>query len=147
MHPLDHLARLLQTGNPRVIGTAAAAAVAAVGATRWYLHTHRPTPEELERRRRELLATSGRITDGHLVVARDLDGQDSISPTPATLFYSYSLGGVRYNCAQDVTSIPDRVLGYRIDQPVQVRYDPRNPGNSVIVSESWTGLWMSRSAR
>jgi hypothetical protein len=22
-----------------------------------------------------------------------------------------------------------------------VRYDPRNPGNSILVSESWSGLW------
>jgi hypothetical protein len=32
-----------------------------------------------------------------------------------------------------------------LDQPLQVRYDPRNPGNSVVVAESWSGLWQERS--
>jgi hypothetical protein len=74
--------------------------------------------------------------------ARTLNNEDSVSPTPEVLVYSYSLAGLTYNCAQDVSSLPDRVLGYRIDQSVQVRYDPRNPGNSILLSETWSGLWM-----
>jgi hypothetical protein len=101
----------------------------------------RPSPEEVERRRRERLATTGRITDGVIVDARTLSGEDSVSPTPEVLVYSYRLAGVTYNCAQDVSRLPEQVRGFRIDQPVQVRYDQRNPGNSVLVSESWTGLW------
>ena len=38
-------------------------------------------------------------------------------------------------------------LGFRIDQSVQVRYDPRNPGNSIIVSETRTGLWLHPNER
>jgi hypothetical protein len=26
-----------------------------------------------------------------------------------------------------------------------VRYDPRNPGNSIVAAESWSGLWQDRS--
>jgi len=84
----------------------------------------------------------GRITDGVILDARTLTNQDSISPTPEVLVYSYSLAGLTYNCAQDVSSLPERVAGFRIDQSVQVRYDPRNPGNSILVSESWSGLWL-----
>jgi hypothetical protein len=105
------------------------------------VHALRPSPEEVERRRRERLATTGRITDGVIVDARTLSGEDSVSPTPEVLVYSYRLAGVTYNCAQDVSRLPEQVRGFRIDQPVQVRYDQRNPGNSVLVSESWTGLW------
>jgi hypothetical protein len=48
---------------------------------------------------------------------------------------------VTYNCAQDVSALPDLVLGFRLDQAIQVRYDPRNPGNSILVADEWTGLW------
>jgi hypothetical protein len=30
--------------------------------------------------------------------------------------------------------------GFRIDLPVQVKYDPRNPYDSIIVSEEWKGF-------
>ena len=63
------------------------------------------------------------------------------------LVYSYSVAGLTYNCAQDVSTLPNEVIGFRIDQPVQVRYHPRNPGNSIIVSETWTGLWLRPKVR
>jgi hypothetical protein len=108
----------------------------------WYIAAHRLSAEEMERRRRESLALNGRITDGVILDARTLGNEDSISPTPDVLVYSYSVAGLTYNCAQDVTTLANEVLGFRIDQPVQVRYDPRNAGNSIIVSETWTGLWL-----
>ena len=139
---LDELSKLLRHQDPRIVGGIAAGVLVAGGAALWFVRSRRPTAEELERRRREYLANIGRITDGHLVDARNLDGEDSISPTPEVLFYSYRLAGVTYNCAQDVSRLPELVLGYRIDQPVQIRYDVRNPGNSILVSESWSGLWL-----
>jgi hypothetical protein len=105
------------------------------------IRVRRPSAEEIERRRRERLALTGRITDGVIVDAKNLSGEDSVSPTPEVLVYSYRLAGVTYNCAQDVSRLADRVLGFRLDQPIQIRYDPRNPGNSILVSESWSGLW------
>jgi hypothetical protein len=119
--------------------------VVAVIALIWLIiRLRRPSPEEIERRRRDQLTRTGRITDGVIVDARTLSGEDSISPTPEVLVYSYRLAGVTYNCAQDVSRLPEQVVGFRIDQPVQLRYDPRNPGNSILVSESWTGLWQYR---
>jgi hypothetical protein len=146
---LQHLPQLLGTQDPRLIRNAAAegeflaAGVAVVaGGIWWYMVAHRLSAEEIERRRREELALSGRITDGVILDARTLGNEDSVSPTPEVLVYSYSLAGLTYNCAQDVSGLPNEVVGFRIDQPVQVRYDPRNPGNSIIVSETWTGLWL-----
>ena len=133
---------VIREQDPRVVGSIAGVALLAAGGVWWYVRSHRPSAEEVERRRREELAASGRITDGVILDARTLGNEDSISATPEVLVYSYSLGGLVYNCAQDVSTLPNEVVGFRIDQPVQVRYDPRNPGNSIIVSETWTGLWL-----
>jgi len=135
-------AHLIREQDPRIVGGVAGVIVLAAGGVWWYIRSHRLSPEEIERSRREELALSGRITDGVILDARTLSNEDSVSPTPEVLVYSYSLAGLVYNCAQDVSSLPNEVVGFRIDQPVQVRYDPRNPGNSIIVSESWTGLWL-----
>jgi hypothetical protein len=138
---------MLQDRDPRIFA-GIAVAVALIGVAIWlYVLSRRPTAFEIERRRREELATKGRITDGVILDARTLTNQDSISPTPEVLVYSYSLAGLTYNCAQDVSSLPDRVEGFRIDQSVQVRYDPRNPGNSILVSESWSGLWLPHETK
>ena len=127
--------------HPRLAGGIAAGVVVAVGLVWWLIVSRRPSAEEIERRRREHLATTGRIVDGLILDVRSLTGEDSPSPIPEVLVYSYRLAGVTYNCAQDVSSLPELVRECRLDQPVQVRYDPRNPGNSVLVSESWSGLW------
>jgi hypothetical protein len=146
-HLLQTGLQLLQDRDPRIIGMIAAAAALLTVCVWLYVLSRRPTAFEIERRRREELATKGRITDGVILDARTLTNQDSVSPTPEVLVYSYSLAGLTYNCAQDVSSLPERVEGFRIDQSVQVRYDPRNPGNSILVSESWSGLWLPRERK
>jgi hypothetical protein len=138
---VQHLTHFLHGRDPRIAG-GVAAGVAVAGAAIWMVvRLRRPTAEEIEHRRREQLATAGRITDGVLIDARTLGGDESTSTTPEVLIYSYRLAGVTYDCAQDVSALPERVRGWRLDQPLQVRYDPRNPGNSVVVAESWSGLW------
>jgi Protein of unknown function (DUF3592) len=144
---LQQTAHLIRNQDPRIIGGIAAGVAAIGGGIWWYIVAHRLSAEEIERRRREGLALSGRITDGVILDARTLSNEDSISPTPEVLVYSYSVAGLIYNCAQDVSALPNEVLGFRIDQSVQVRYDPRNPGNSIIVSETWTGLWLHPNER
>jgi hypothetical protein len=139
---LQNVAPLLRSQHPRLIVGIAASVLVVVGVIRWYDASHRLPAEEIERRRREELSLTGRITDGVILDARTLGNEDSLSPTPEVLIYSYSMAGLTYNCAQDVSTLPDRVVGFRIDQFVQVRYDQRNPGNSIVVSESWTGLWL-----
>lgn len=140
----QHLAHLLHGVDPRIAGGVVAGLAVAGSAIWYYVRSRRPTAEELERRRRDRLATVGRITDGVLIDARSLAGEETTDVSPEVLIYSYRLAGVTYDCAQDVSKLPERVTGWRLDQPLQVRYDPRNPGNSVVVAESWSGLWQDR---
>ncbi|HEX5284662.1 MAG TPA: hypothetical protein VFW30_11145 [Bryocella sp.] len=144
---IQYMTHLLHVAHPRIVG-GAAAGVAIAGTALWlWVRSRRPSAEELERRRRDRLATMGRITDGVLIDARTLTGEETNDTAPEVLIYSYRLAGVTYDCAQDVSKLPERVTGWRLDQPLQVRYDPRNPGNSVVVAESWSGLWQERAAR
>ena len=135
---------LLQPGRGRILAEGAVVLLLLAVLVHWLLRSLRPSAEEQERRRREQLTTTGRITTGELLEARTLTGDECYEPTPEVLLYSYRLAGVTYNCAQDVSQLADRVRGYSIEGPVQVRYDPRNPCNSVLVSESWCGLWVTR---
>ena len=127
--------------HPRITAGSTVVVVIASIALWRFIVSRRPSAEELERRRRQHLTTHGRITDGLILDARNLAGEESLDPTPEVLVYSYRLAGVVYNCAQDVSMLPDQVRGYRLDQPISLRYDPRHPGNSILVSETWSGLW------
>jgi len=139
---LQQVVHQLQNYDPRLLGGIAGGLVVVVCIVLLVVRLSRPSAEVQERRRREELARSGRITDGVIVDARTLSGEDSTSPTPEVLMYSYRLAGVTYNCAQDVSKLAEQIIGFRIDQSVQIRYDPRNPGNSILVAETWTGLWL-----
>jgi hypothetical protein len=134
---------LLPLRSTRNVAAVAVGAVAAAGIT-WYLLTRsRPTPEEIEHARRDLLASTGRITDGSIT---DMSTPpEDPSPTPNVIVYTYRIAGVAYECAQLVTGLADHVRDVRIDLPIQVRYDPHNPGNSIVVAESWSGLRLSPS--
>jgi len=131
--------------HPGITASIVGGVVVAAGGIWWFVVSRRPTAEEAERRRREYLSAKGRITDGLILDARTLNGGESLEPTPEVLVYSYRLAGVVYNCAQDVSMLPEQVRGYRLDQPIQVRYDARHPGNSILVSETWSGLWQRNS--
>ncbi len=137
----DQFEQHLRDRDPRLIAVLVVAAILLCVLIWLFIRWRTPSPEEVERRRRERVALEGRICDGVIVDARTLNGEDSVSPTPEVLVYSYRLAGVTYNCAQDVSRLADRIVGFRLDQPIQIRYDPRNPGNSILVSESWSGLW------
>lgn len=131
----------LQLRSPRTVA-AIAAGVAAVAGVTWYmLRRPRPTPDEIERMRRELLASSGRITDGSIIDAPH-KLEDPTTPQQV-IVYNYRIGGVCYEAAQDVTALSEMVRDVRTDLPVQVRYAPHNPANSIVVSESWSGLRLS----
>ncbi len=123
---------------PRTIALFGVGAVA-VASFVWYNVTReQPSPEEIERARRDYLASAGRIVDGSITETHWI--ADAPEPTPATLVYRYRIGGVTYECAQDVTPLAEHVRHVRVDLPVQVRFDPRNPGDSIVVAERWSGL-------
>ena len=56
--------------------------------------------------------------------------------------YKYDVAGVSYECSQDVTYLRQwiNLHSCRLGLPTSVKYDPHNPGNSLVVSESWMGL-------
>src|SRR5215475_13160759 len=85
----------------------------------------RITPEERERRRREWLVAGGKMGDAVIVEVRD-----------ALLFYSYDVRGVEYTASQDVSALSAKVPATLcVSGPVCVKYDARNPANSIVVAE------------
>jgi hypothetical protein len=56
--------------------------------------------------------------------------------------YSYSIAGVTYETAQDVTGLEERLCLERLaaGQPASVKYDPSNPSNSILVADDWSGI-------
>jgi hypothetical protein len=105
-----------------------------------YLRRKRPTEEEVERARRKMLATTGRLIDGMLLDVRDITLEDGRDLT--MLEYSYRSAGVDYECSQDITTLLgefDKSM-VRAGFPCTVRYQPGNPQNSIVISESWSGL-------
>ncbi len=106
-----------------------------------YLLLRRPvTPEERERRRRRAVNTSGRIIDGLITEVRVLEGPAGAASH--LLYFSYNLHGVTYAAAQDITSLLAHIDRdpYRLAGPVLVKYLPRNPPNSIVICEEWSGL-------
>ena len=125
--------------NPQylIIAGAAAAGAAVVGL---WLRARRKTPEQLERERRERINQIGRITDGTVIDVSEVNenGRGAMQ----LLIYNYDVRGVSYEASQDITHLRQFVdlHSCRIGLPTSVKYDPQNPGNSIIVSERWSGL-------
>jgi hypothetical protein len=99
------------------------------------------TAKQLERERRVWLDGVGRITDGTVIDVQELSAQDGRGAA-ALLIYQYDVAGVSYECSQDVTHLRHwiNLHSCRLGLPTSVKYDPHNPGNSLVVSESWMGL-------
>jgi len=99
------------------------------------------TAQQLERERRIWLDGVGRITDGTVIDVQEPEGQDGRAAV-ALLIYKYDVAGVSYECSQDVTHLRHwiNLHSCRLGLPTSVKYDPHNPGNSLVVSESWMGL-------
>lgn len=130
--------------SPRHVAVVAIGAAAVAGIAWYALRRPRRSAEEIERERCELLASIGRITDGSITDAPVNPGTaDGANPSPLIIVYNYRIAGVTYECAQDVTYLAEHVRDVRADLPIQVRYDMHNPGNSIVVSESWSGLRLS----
>lgn len=99
------------------------------------------SPEELERERRTELTLGGRIIDGNIIDVQELEDDDT-GRQMILLIYSYDVAGVAYEASQDVTHLRQFIDLYscRLGLPASVRYDPHNPGDSIVISETWSGL-------
>lgn len=127
-------------GSFRLYYWLAGATLVAVSGASWWAWTHRKTPEQRERERRQRLKAIGRITDGTVL---DIDEMGANSHPPAQLLiYTYDVSGVSYECSQDISSLRSvmDIGSAHVGLPASVKYDPRNPGNSIVVAEGWSGL-------
>jgi hypothetical protein len=125
------LANLVSSGGTTfaVLGGVATAALGA-----WAIYRYirrRPTAAELERRRRNLLRSYGKVGDANLLEYRE-----------HMAFYSYAVGGVEYTACQDLADLQALLPAdlWSTIGPASIKYDPRNPANSIVLSEDWTGL-------
>jgi hypothetical protein len=101
----------------------------AIIAVRAWLRS-RVSPDEKERRRRLMLLSSGKLGDANL-----LDIHDGL------LVYSYAVRGVEYTASQDISRLKPFVPGSLASLGhISVMYDPRNPANSMVLAEEWSGL-------
>jgi hypothetical protein len=99
-----------------------------IGVRAW--RRSRISPDEKERRRRLGLLSAGKRADANL-----LDIHDGL------LVYSYAVRGVEYTASQDVSRLKAFLPGDIASLgSICVRYDPRNPANSIVLAEEWSGL-------
>ncbi len=114
-------------------------------------------PEAEERKRRLHLNQIGRIAEGQVVdlVEHPPESRESrkslfgagarplADMRPRHLVsYSYSISGVTYHTAQDITGLESQIRFERLaaGQPASVKYDPSNPSDSILVADDWSGL-------
>jgi hypothetical protein len=100
-----------------------------------WLHA-RVTPEEWERRRRAAVHARGKMGEARITEVRE-----------HLVFYSYEVRGVEYIASQDLSALtallpPDPAV---VNGMVYMKYDPRNPANSIVLCEEWSGMRDLRS--
>jgi len=120
--------RALASTQTILIG-ATAVPLIATGAYLIFRFTRRP--KDREQMRRLAVNLEGRLGDALITDVRD-----------DVVFYSYSIGGVVYTASQDISQLRDHILSdpTRLIGPVSLKYSPRNPANSIIICERWSGL-------
>jgi|SRR6185436_6660711 hypothetical protein len=97
----------------------------------WLFISTRQTAAERERRRRLTVNRLGRMGDATIIDVRE-----------DVLYYTYEVRGVSYSTSQDASefhSLLPRDTSVLIG-PAALKYSPRNPGNSIIICEEWSGL-------
>src|ERR1041385_1343806 len=128
----------------RLYSLAVSAALAGGLGLYYWLRSQNKTPEQRERDRREWLAAIGRINDGTIMDACEggYSEQEGITSPAQLLIFHYDVAGVTYEASQDVTYLRHFIDLHtcRLGVPASVKYDPQNPGNSIVISESWSGL-------
>ena len=144
--------------------------LAAIGVILLASQEARRRSHEIERERRAYLNRVGRIVEGQILEVSDRMACQPTTPsssrTPANsinsgyqqqrednrcrvhqrhaaaLYYTYSISGVTYETAQDVTGLEERLHLKRVavGQTASVKYDPSNPSNSILLADDWSGL-------
>lgn len=110
----------------------AAIAIALIAAGVWIaLSVTRKSPEKREKRRRQHVHEAGRLGDALIT---EVSGNFA--------YYTYSVNGVEYSASQDLSALssllpaePERLVGV-----AHLKYLPRNPANSIVLCEEWSGF-------
>ena len=115
-----------------------AAGLATAALLVYLLRRGRKSPAEVERERRAWISKVCRITDGTVIDVQEMDG----THPGQFIIFQYDVAGVSYEASQEITYLRQFVNLHscRLGLPTSVKYDPHNPGNSIVVSESWFGL-------
>src|SRR5580698_1134702 len=97
----------------------------------WILARVHGTPEKRERKRRLNVHRQGRLGDAMITEA-----------TESTLYYFYTVRGVHYTASQDVSTLREYLPGdpLRLIGVCGLKYSSKNPANSILVCEEWSGL-------
>jgi hypothetical protein len=139
-------------GSLRLYPILFAGAAAVSAAAYYWSRSRRKTPEQRERERRLRIAEIGRITDGTIVDVCELPAeinangkkkQEEQSAREAQLLiFHYDVAGVTYETSQDVTTLRHYIDLHqcKLGVPASIKYDPQNPGNSIVIAEAWSGL-------
>ena len=119
----------------------ALAATAAIVGYAFLSRKPKRSSDAVEFHRRTELARGGRIIDGTVIDVHELED----TPTQRQmilLVYTYDVAGVSYEASQDVTHLRQFIDLYscRLGLLASVKYDPHNPGDSIVISETWSGL-------
>ncbi|HEY0704554.1 MAG TPA: DUF3592 domain-containing protein [Candidatus Acidoferrales bacterium] len=136
-------------------------AVLALVALIFWLRRTPKNPNDVERDRRAYLNRVGRIVEGQILeIAEHAPGATPVADVKPTglfqkrpaatasngvqklLHYTYSISGVTYETAQDITGLDLRAHLSRLaaGQTASVKYDPSNPSNSILLADDWSGL-------
>jgi hypothetical protein len=90
----------------------------------------RGNPREKERRRRELVHSSGRVIEGYVTGCEN-----------GVVHYTYHWRGVRYEASQDISDLEPKPTHFEdFSGPVTVKFLGSRPSNSMVVSENWSGF-------
>jgi hypothetical protein len=131
--------------------------IAAVGLLAYAFARPASDPDAEERKRRLHLNHIGRIAEGQVVelaqhpapVVEPRRGLLGTKTRPLAddrprhlVSYIYSISGVTYQTAQDITGLESQVRFERLvaGHPASVKYDPSNPSDSILVADDWSGL-------
>lgn len=118
----------MKSSDLALLGAAVAAAVLAVSLLVYSRFRRRGDPEALRRAR---IDANGRFIEGMVT-----DFQTGV------VYYRWSWRGVQYEASQDLCSLShllpesdDVLIG-----PVTVKFLAKDPSNSIVMSERWSGF-------
>jgi hypothetical protein len=109
-----------------------ALALALIGLGVWIaLRVTQGSPEKREKRRRLYVNRNGRLGDALI-----------LETSETLLYYRYSVHGVEYNASQEIGGLRDRLPAEpgRLVGVAHLKYSPKNPANSILICEEWSGL-------